>query len=847
MSDSLAQPDKNEGMTVLQEEWKQSFANLPEISTEEAVRCLRSGTALEGKKVAFVNLDRSNFDNEIRLKNCHIVGIVARGATFKAGLWLEHCLFTERVEMSALKESDGAWHKSSFQTIEMSECRFEESLTLRTSEIHGAFALKNCYVGGPVVLDKAVFAQDVFLTGPGKVGLLSAFRAEFGKDITIKDYEFTGHGEKALDLNDARVRGTLTMAGCSIASKIEFKKAHIGTDARQSWYCESCQLGALNLTETYFFGDVYVNDAKISGPVVADTPKDANGHRVGKPTMFAKNASFVETQFQDKTSWTGAVFKDYTYFKKCDFQKGGIFNQAEFERDVSFWETISEDSLHFRKTHFKGCANFGSVHFAAKSSFNEAVFEEDATFFGSEMAGDVFFSSAVFHHNLVLRNIQCKGGLGLQKILVDGNVNVTGAAVDDRFILSDSTLNGSVLGSSLEIGTWGSLANCMIRGGVNLAGLKVGAKLPEAPKDVAVQPPSPEPLLDEKSDADNDKEEKTDTVEKKQESGDVVPGSFYCTGTIFHDAVEMSSVMVRGSLYLDNINGYGEVELNKSHVYHSLIFSQSYFRGLLRCENLLCEEKVISFKARYKEEVSWNGIKCQSITLLHSSFDGGFTIRGANIADYINLTNADVDGKADFFRCRFQRIFFANFLVDYFGIHREMLGDILPSEKAGHYKQAKNEYGILKQAFHTQNYYAAMDWAYYRFCRANRIKNKTSWKRPLRCVLNFLDWLFLDLGFGYGTRPMNIAGVAAAVVLLFASVFWMHPQGIVGSSNHILASLSFGDAVYLSLSTFAGMNYGDCGPYFGHWLKHVFSIEGLVGIFLITLFVATVSRKIIRS
>ena len=95
--------------------------------------------------------------------------------------------------------------------------------------------------------------------------------------------------------------------------------------------------------------------------------------------------------------------------------------------------------------------------------------------------------------------------------------------------------------------------------------------------------------------------------------------------------------------------------------------------------------------------------------------------------------------------------------------------------------------------------------------------------------------------------PLNIGGVTLAVVLLFGALFYLVPQGVIGSTGAPLDYISFPESLYLSVITFASMDYGDCGPFFGHWLKYLFAFEGLLGIFLTTLFVATISRKIIRA
>ena len=133
-----------------------------------------------------------------------------------------------------------------------------------------------------------------------------------------------------------------------------------------------------------------------------------------------------------------------------------------------------------------------------------------------------------------------------------------------------------------------------------------------------------------------------------------------------------------------------------------------------------------------------------------------------------------------------------------------------------------------------------MDWAYYRFCQANRREKSQS-------PLTFLEWVLFDLGFGYGTRPMNIALVALSLVLIFAGMFYAFPAGIADHTGAMIKSLSFLDSIHLSVLTFASMEFSSHQPHALHALKYAFALEGLLGIFLITLFVATISRKIIRT
>ena len=410
------------------------------------------------------------------------------------------------------------------------------------------------------------------------------------------------------------------------------------------------------------------------------------------------------------------------------------------------------------------------------------------------------------------------GGLGAGKIIVDGTLKMSNSSIGNRMIFSEAQIYGELIASDLSIGTWGSLGKTTLKKDVYLNGLKVGTKL------------KPEELYTGKHDPEK-----------------IIPGSFYFDGSTFAGNLTLSKANIKGSLYLNDANGHGEIDLTALEIGHSLVLSKSYFRGMLRCDGATLKRDLASYKTRFKEEVSFNSISCDNAALCNSSFDNGFTMRSAKIENVLNLNNVDVDGKADFFKCKFDRIFFLNFLTDYFLINRDCLGKHLTSEKLKNYEQAKIEYGILKHSFQMQNLYKDMDWAYYHFCRNRRKSILQKSKSPFKKIISFFDWLLLDLGFGYGTRPMNIAVVACSVILIFALFFYYVPQGLVDTNGYPLKYIQFLDSIYLSIVTFACMDYGDCYPLFSHWLKHLCALEGLLGIFLTTLFVATISRKIIRT
>ena len=773
----------------------------------------------------FLNLDSVKLEQDWLLEGCYVTGIVARGTEFCGTVVWRDCLFAERVQMSARKEEAGYVASQFHQGMQIEDCCFQDTFTLRTSEMEGEFACRRCQMDKAVVFDKTTFQEKVEFVGPGRIALCSFYQSKLLKGLRLEHYTIDGE-QCSLDLNKAKINGTLVISDCHLNQALEFKRARVTPEYDNAWEVENSVLANVDIRETQFFGKVQFYQVKCQGNFLADILRQEYGQKVGKATTFHDDAAFIATEFSGQCLFQGARFQKYANFKKCVLYHGGNFNGAEFNQVFSFWESQAHDSLHFRKAHFHGRSQIGKVVLAAKSSFNEAIFEDELLLYDIKVEGDIFFSKACFNSHCNIREVHVNGGLGLQKITVEGDFKITKLTIADRFILSESVINGSLVTSGLSIGTWGSIAHSIIQGNVDLSGLQTGVAI---------------------DDGDVPKVEIGDKRRKKEKEEQVVPGTMYVTEAIIHKLVNLAGAKIKGQLCLDKVNMYEEVDASQMIIGHNLDLSRSYFRGVLHFGGLKCRGAIKSYRARYKEEVSFNGARCLEIYLNASSFDRGLTIRKAKVEGQICLHQVDIDGKADLFGCKFSEIFFKDLLVDHFLIDRKMLGEKLPSEQMGDYRQAANEYGILKQAFQLRSQYQDMDWAYYRFCRSQRKSNKFSFRRPLLSLLKFCDWLLLDLGFGYGTRPANIGGVALVIVVLFSAIYFLAPAGGIVDSSGNPAAISYPQATYLSLIAFASMDYGDCVPAFAHWLKYLLAFEGALGIFLITMFVATISRKIIRT
>ncbi len=116
-----------------------------------------------------------------------------------------------------------------------------------------------------------------------------------------------------------------------------------------------------------------------------------------------------------------------------------------------------------------------------------------------------------------------------------------------------------------------------------------------------------------------------------------------------------------------------------------------------------------------------------------------------------------------------------------------------------------------------------------------------------------LEWLVLDVGTGYGTRPFNIGILMGLCILFFTALFAVFPADFVYNIEPTRlnppgaeVTLDAANAMYFSVATFTTMGFGDWSARHDSPMRFIVILEGFVGLFLMALFVAMLTRKIIR-
>lgn len=112
-----------------------------------------------------------------------------------------------------------------------------------------------------------------------------------------------------------------------------------------------------------------------------------------------------------------------------------------------------------------------------------------------------------------------------------------------------------------------------------------------------------------------------------------------------------------------------------------------------------------------------------------------------------------------------------------------------------------------------------------------------------RLILHHATVLLWDWGTGYGTKPFRILSFGPALISLFALIYFISDTPFAGKEH----DPSLIELFYFSLTSFATLGYGDLAFGMEHpWLRLVSATEALLGAAWVAVFIAVLSRKLVR-
>lgn len=286
-----------------------------------------------------------------------------------------------------------------------------------------------------------------------------------------------------------------------------------------------------------------------------------------------------------------------------------------------------------------------------------------------------------------------------------------------------------------------------------------------------------------------------------------------------------------------------QVKFWESHFQCWVDFKECRFEGEADFRSLHSEQGMVFSKCHFLRDFLLRGATIQKkVQLDQSTFDAMLDLSKAKLFDFVYLE--EIHQGPD------MRWAFLNAVADRVLVRPEQVEGRLASEQTGRHDDAMQEYGLLKRSYQSLHRFDAEDWAFYRFKVNQRLSKPTTWRRPWTVWRTLADWLFLDIGSGYGTKPGRAVRMAFLIIMGFATLYaayadMFHVETIPFAgeqttlANRIMIGLTTSVAVFTS-----GM--GGIRDIAHGWMNVPVMVESVMGTLLFGLFIVAFSRKVIR-
>jgi uncharacterized protein YjbI with pentapeptide repeats len=320
-----------------------------------------------------------------------------------------------------------------------------------------------------------------------------------------------------------------------------------------------------------------------------------------------------------------------------------------------------------------------------------------------------------------------------------------------------------------------------------------------------------------------------------------------------------------------------KAQIFRATVKGTLNCTNAEFRGKLTFSECTLAGRATFWEAKFRCWVDLKGCEFlaeadfrsvhadQGFVLTGCIFRGDFLFRGSLVAKKFQADGSAFHKRLDLSKAKLQdfcylegieagpeqTFAFLNAIGERILVRPIQLQGRLESEVAGRHAEAMQEYGLLKKCFAAQHRFEQEDWAFYRFKVNQRRASPPTWKRPWTYYRHLFEYIFLDIGCGYGTNPLRAARMALVIILGFAVIY------ALGIEEFYAEKLPFPDdaktdwtnrtmvGLITSVSVFtSGM--GGIREVAKGWMNVPVMIESVMGTLHFGLFIVAFSRKVIR-
>ena len=315
------------------------------------------------------------------------------------------------------------------------------------------------------------------------------------------------------------------------------------------------------------------------------------------------------------------------------------------------------------------------------------------------------------------------------------------------------------------------------------------------------------------------------------------------------------AVTVRGDLFAAHAEFKGKVGFQGCEFVGAVHFWEAQFHTWAKFDNCTFHGQA-DFRSVHAAE-GFVVEKCR--------FLGNFLFRGANVEKKFSADGSRFEKLLDLSKTKLrdfayleaidagpgQTFAFLNAVAERVRVNPAQVEGRLLSEREGRHADAVQEYGLLKKSYGQLHRFDAEDWAFYRFKVAQRRATGTTWRRPWTKWRWLAEWLFLDVGCGYGTNPLRAVRMAAVIVFGFALIYATNADMFYTDKLPFpeYEKTDFPNAAMIGLTTSVSVftsGMGGIRELAKGWMNVPVMVESVMGTLLFGLFIVAFSRKVIR-
>lgn len=547
--------------------------------------------------------------------------------------------------------------------------------------------------------------------------------------------------------------------------------------------------------------DVYLENASIKGELNLSKIVLKNVHNtIGLDDEF----KVVDSEIEIRNS----VFENDVDFSYTIFRKTFVIFRSSFSGKNNFSSVIFSKPTYFTYTNFGTNALFTDTKFISFAFFAIANFR-DARFENVNFATEATFDSANFSNNVYFRNVNFSGKTSFRGANIDnadfsnakfngadfGNVNFRGYAIfrdvsfnggnffQTRFSNSAEFRNANFSYAGFNNASFGSFADF--------------------------------------------------------ENASFNDANFEQVN--FNGITNFIIARFNGKAKFKNARFDRDARFWKVQFGNDSDFSDTTFSGYAyfpkasfdtaAFKNVIFNSYADFSDVKFRNHTDFSDTKFRSYAdFNHANFTDKAEFNRVIFSDYTLFSNANFTGSVDFYFTRFNDVYFSNTKFNKITLYdadfKSMKVTWGSIEKALVFDGAT--YMKLIKNFRELEQFDDADNAYYQYRNHSQAIKKAN--------KQYTSWMgdeIWRISCGYGVKPWNTIILGGLIILVFSLIY--------GSSGIV----SISDAFYFSLATLVSAQWTDCYPQ-DRYRKVAYVIERLLGVLILSLFVVTLTKVMIR-